>query len=34
MYRPKRILEQVKGISEQKATRILTEGKYSRVVFP
>lgn len=25
-YTPKRILEQIKGISEQKATKILTEG--------
>jgi DNA repair protein RAD51 len=26
-YTPRRILEQIKGISEQKATKILTEGK-------
>lgn len=26
-YTPKRVLEQIKGISEQKATKILTEGK-------
>ena len=25
-YTPKKILEQIKGISEQKATKILTEG--------
>jgi DNA repair protein RAD51 len=25
-YTPRRILEQIKGISEQKATKILTEG--------
>lgn len=25
-YTPKRVLEQIKGISEQKATKILTEG--------
>lgn len=25
-YRPKRLLEQIKGISEQKATKILAEG--------
>ncbi|RKF80092.1 DNA repair protein rhp51 [Golovinomyces cichoracearum] len=28
-YTPRRILEQIKGISEQKATKILTEGKKS-----
>ena len=27
-YTPRRILEQIKGISEQKATKILTEGSY------
>jgi DNA repair protein RAD51 len=26
-YTPRRLLEQIKGISEQKATKILTEGK-------
>lgn len=26
-FRPKRLLEQIKGISEQKATKILVEGK-------
>ncbi|EFE41359.1 hypothetical protein TRV_03925 [Trichophyton verrucosum HKI 0517] len=26
LFRPKRVLEQIKGISEQKATKILTEG--------
>lgn len=26
--RPKRVLEQIKGISEQKATKILAEGTY------
>lgn len=26
-YTPRRILEQIKGISEQKATKILTEGQ-------
>lgn len=26
-YTPRRVLEQIKGISEQKATKILTEGK-------
>ena len=26
-YRPKRLLEQIKGISEQKATKVLVEGK-------
>jgi hypothetical protein len=26
MTRPKKVLEQIKGISEQKATKILTEG--------
>jgi DNA repair protein RAD51 len=25
-YTPKKLLEQIKGISEQKATKILTEG--------
>ena len=29
-YTPRRILEQIKGISEQKATKILTEGVYSK----
>jgi len=28
-YTPKKLLEQIKGISEQKATKILTEGPYS-----
>jgi DNA repair protein RAD51 len=28
-YTPRRILEQIKGISEQKATKILTEGLHS-----
>lgn len=28
-YTPRRILEQLKGISEQKAQKILTEGKLS-----
>ena len=28
--RPKRVLEQIKGISEQKATKILTEGRYQK----
>lgn len=27
-YTPKRVLEQIKGISEQKATKILTEGGF------
>lgn len=27
-YTPRRVLEQIKGISEQKATKILTEGQY------
>jgi DNA repair protein RAD51 len=27
-YTPRRLLEQIKGISEQKATKILTEGEY------
>lgn len=31
-YTPRRILEQIKGISEQKATKILTEGKQLRIV--
>jgi DNA repair protein RAD51 len=26
-YTPRRVLEQIKGISEQKATKILTEGQ-------
>lgn len=26
MSRPKRLLEQIKGISEQKATKVLVEG--------
>ena len=26
-YTPKKLLEQIKGISEQKATKILTEGR-------
>lgn len=26
-FRPKRLLEQIKGISEQKATKVLVEGK-------
>lgn len=26
-YTPKKMLEQIKGISEQKATKILTEGE-------
>jgi hypothetical protein len=26
-YRPKRLLEQIKGISEQKANKVLFEGK-------
>ena len=26
-YTPRKILEQIKGISEQKATKILTEGR-------
>lgn len=26
-YTPKKLLEQIKGISEQKATKILTEGE-------
>jgi hypothetical protein len=30
--RPKRLLEQIKGISEQKATKILVEGTLSSVV--
>lgn len=29
-YTPRRILEQIKGISEQKATKILTEGLLPR----
>ena len=29
-YTPRRILEQIKGISEQKATKILTEGQSSK----
>lgn len=28
-YTPKKILETIKGISEQKATKILTEGRES-----
>lgn len=28
--RPKRLLEQIKGISEQKATKVLVEGELSR----
>lgn len=27
-YTPRRMLEQIKGISEQKATKILAEGEY------
>jgi DNA repair protein RAD51 len=27
-YTPKKLLEQIKGISEQKATKILTEGVF------
>ena len=27
IFRPRRVLEQIKGISEQKATKILAEGK-------
>lgn len=27
LHRPKKLLEQIKGISEQKATKILTEGR-------
>jgi hypothetical protein len=30
IYRPKRLLEQIKGISEQKATKILVEGEPGR----
>lgn len=26
-FRPKRLLEQIKGISEQKATKVLVEGE-------
>ena len=32
-YTPRKILEQIKGISEQKATKILTEGEYLASVF-
>jgi hypothetical protein len=28
-YTPRRILEQIKGISEQKATKVLIEGMYN-----
>ena len=28
-YTPKKMLEQIKGISEQKATKILVEGMYT-----
>ncbi|POS86640.1 P-loop containing nucleoside triphosphate hydrolase [Erysiphe pulchra] len=31
-YTPRRILEQIKGISEQKATKILTEGKQEKLI--
>ncbi|CCU74603.1 DNA repair protein RAD51 [Blumeria hordei DH14] len=31
-YTPRRILEQIKGISEQKATKILTEGKKNELI--
>lgn len=30
-YRPRRALEQIKGISEQKASKILAEGRYSTI---
>lgn len=29
MPRPKRVLEQIKGISEQKAAKILAEGEFT-----
>lgn len=29
-YTPRRVLEQIKGISEQKASKILAEGKSSK----
>lgn len=28
-YRPKKLLETIKGVSEQKATKILVEGKFA-----
>ena len=31
-YTPRRVLEQIKGISEQKATKILGEGRTSAIV--
>lgn len=31
-YTPRRILEQIKGISEQKATKVLTEGRVLRIM--
>ena len=33
ILRPKRVLEQIKGISEQKATKILTEGMLPYIMF-
>lgn len=32
-YTPRRILEQIKGISEQKATKILTEGQSTQLEY-
>lgn len=32
LIRPKRLLEQIKGISEQKATKVLVEGKLIRAI--
>lgn len=31
-HRPKRLLEQIKGISEQKATKVLVEGSSSQLL--
>ena len=31
-YTPKRVLEQIKGISEQKANKVLTEGKWHQLL--
>jgi DNA repair protein RAD51 len=32
-YTPRRVLEQIKGISEQKATKILQEGELMHIVY-
>ena len=30
-YTPKMVLDRIKGVSEQKATKVLAEGKYSAI---